>query len=112
MKKKVIILDYGLGNYESLKAAFSNLNCDINISNLKSELKKSDLIILPGVGTFPEAIKNLKKLRLDKFLKKLSTRGEKILGICLGMQLLTYSSDELVFTEGLKIIKGKFKSSH
>ena len=109
MKKKVIILDYGLGNYESLKAAFSNLNCDINISNLKSELKKSDLIILPGVGTFPEAIKNLKKLRLDKFLKKLSTRGKKILGICLGMQLLTYSSDELVFTEGLKIIKGKFK---
>jgi imidazole glycerol-phosphate synthase subunit HisH len=109
MKKNAVILNYGIGNFSSLIGAFKNLNYDVKVSVLKTDLEKSDLIILPGVGTFPEAMKNLKKLKLDKLLRKLSKKRKKILGICLGMQLLTDSSDELVFTKGLKIIEGKFE---
>ena len=109
MKKKVVILNYGLGNYGSLIGTFDKLNCTTSVSSSKKDLENSNLIVLPGVGTFPEAMKNLKKKKLDKFIKKLSNNGKKILGICLGMQLLTDSSDEINFTEGLKIIDGKFK---
>jgi len=108
MKKKVVILNYGLGNYGSLIGVFTKLNCITSVSDTKNEIENSDLIVLPGVGTFPEAMKNLKKKKLDKFIKKISNKGKKILGICLGMQLLTNSSNEIVYTEGLKIIDGRF----
>ena len=102
-------INYSIGNFGSLIGTFENLNYNIKVSNHKKELENSDLIILPGVGTFPEAMENLKKLKLDKYLKKLSKKKKRILGICLGMQLLTYSSNELAFTKGLEIIEGKFE---
>ena len=107
MKKNAVIINYSIGNFGSLIGTFENLNYNIKVSNHKKELENSDLIILPGVGTFPEAMENLKKLKLDKYLKKLSKKKKRILGICLGMQLLTYSSNELAFTKGLEIIEGK-----
>ena len=61
MKKNVVILNYSIGNFGSLIGAFKNLNCDVKVSALRTDLEKSDLIILPGVGTFPEAMKNLKQ---------------------------------------------------
>ena len=109
MKKNAVIINYSIGNFGSLIGTFENLNYNIKVSNHKKELENSDLIILPGVGTFPEAMENLKKLKLDKYLKKLSKKKKRILGICLGMQLLTYSSNELAFTKGLEIIEGKFE---
>ena len=56
MKKNAVIINYSIGNFGSLIGTFENLNYNIKVSNHKKELENSDLIILPGVGTFPEAI--------------------------------------------------------
>ena len=80
MKKNAVIINYSIGNFGSLIGTFENLNYNIKVSNHKKELENSDLIILPGVGTFPEAMENLKKLKLDKYLKKLSKKKKKNFG--------------------------------
>ena len=109
MGKKVTIVDYGLGNIGSITGSLQKLDCIVNTSSSPKLLYDSDLIILPGVGTFPVAMNNLKKLNLKKVIKKLSKDGKYILGICLGMHLLTKSSDEIKFTKGLGLIPGKIK---
>tara|TARA_B100001996_G_C18610857_1_gene573641 strand:- start:610 stop:1209 length:600 start_codon:yes stop_codon:yes gene_type:complete len=109
MKKKIAIVNYGLGNYGSIIGTLDELGHDTIVSNSKKELDSCDLLILPGVGTFPKAIKELKRSNLLKYLKKVAKKGKAILGICLGMQLLTNSSDELKYTEGLKIIPGNIQ---
>ena len=55
-KKKILILNYGTGNYQSIKNALSKFNCLVEIGNEANQLKKSEIIILPGVGTFPSAV--------------------------------------------------------
>jgi len=107
MRKKVTIVNYGLGNYGSIIGSLQKLNCAIDVSSSKKVLNNSDLLILPGVGTFPLAMNNLKKLNLIGVIKKLANEGVHILGICLGMHLLTHSSEEINFTKGLKLIPGK-----
>lgn len=106
MRKKISIIDYGIGNYTSLHGVFNRLNCLSSVTNNINEIKKSDLIILPGVGTFKSAIKKLRKDKIDKLLKLMAKEGKFILGICLGMQLLTTSSTEDGFEKGLNIIPG------
>ena len=73
------------------------------------DLNSSSAIILPGVGSFPKAISNLKKLNLISPLKKQIRGGKPFLGICLGMQLLLDYSEEFEKTAGLSIIQGKVK---
>lgn len=107
MEKKVTIIDYGVGNLASLSSCLEKLNCLVNISKNIKDLKNSDLIILPGVGTFPYAMNKLKENNIDKTIKKLSKNDKYILGICLGMHLLSDSSYEIKFTKGLKIFPGK-----
>ena len=76
-------------------------------SNLK-KISKSKVIVLPGVGAFGEAMKNMKKLKLDKELKKLSKDKNKLfIGICLGFQLMFDESYEYKKTKGLSILPGK-----
>ena len=106
MRKKISIIDYGVGNYASLHGMFNRLNCLSSVTNNIKEIKNSDLIILPGVGTFKTAIKKLRKDKIDKLLKIMAKEGKFILGICLGMQLLTSSSTEDGFEKGLNIIPG------
>lgn len=107
MKKKISIINYGIGNYASLQGMLSRLNCLSNVTNDINEIKNSDLIILPGVGTFKTAMKKLKKDKIDRLLFSLAKKKKLILGICLGMQLLTSSSTEDGFEKGLNIIPGK-----
>ena len=108
MKKKVAIIDYGMGNLRSVEVSLNYLGIKNQLINNPNNLKSFTHIILPGVGSFNTAIKNLKKCNLYKFLIKLSKNKKiKILGICLGMQLLFSSSTEDGFCEGLNIIDGK-----
>tara|TARA_B100000780_G_C20954135_1_gene380684 strand:- start:22 stop:621 length:600 start_codon:yes stop_codon:yes gene_type:complete len=109
VKKNILILDYGIGNYGSLIGSLNNLNCKAYVSNDKNLIKKSDLIILPGVGNFKAAMTNLKKNNLNNFLLDISKRGKYLFGICLGMQLLASSSNEDGFETGLNIIPGKVR---
>lgn len=70
----------------------------------------SSALVLPGVGSFPEGMKKLKKYNLDWIIKDYFRQGKPILAICLGFQLLFTSSEEFNFTKGLNIINGKVRS--
>ena len=72
-------------------------------------LEQSDVIVLPGVGSFAYAMDKLKKSKLDKFIVRESKKNKPIIGICLGMQLLTNCSEENGNHKGLGIIPGKIK---
>ena len=105
--KKISILNYGIANYSSIVGALKKFDCQISITNELKILDKQDIILLPGVGTFPKAIDILKKKRLINFLKKAPKKGKKILGICLGMQILSNESEEIQKKSGLSLINGK-----
>mgnify|MGYP001358575042 CR=1 FL=1 len=109
MKKiKVAIINYGMGNLKSVEISLNYLGAYNKLIDNSKNLKNFSHIILPGVGSFKSAIKNLKDLRLFNSLIDLSkNKNIKILGICLGMQLLFSSSTEDGFSKGLNIVKGK-----
>ena len=91
----IIIIDYGMGNLHSVYKAFERLGSEVKISNNLEDIKKADKIILPGVGNFKKGMENLRKLNLIKPLNQRATEDKTpILGICLGMQLLTKHSEE------------------
>ena len=101
------IINYGMGNTFSVKQTIEKIGFKVFIANHPSELKKASKIILPGVGAFNKAMKNLNAdgwvEALAKFVKKDKV---PLLGICLGMQLLAKSSNEISSTEGLSFING------
>ena len=109
MKKKILILNYGSGNYSSINKTLRRFNNNVEIGNSKNHIARADIIILPGVGTFPKAMDYMKKISIIKNLNSTIKKGKNILGICLGMQLLTDCSVEIQNTKGLKLIKGQTK---
>lgn len=93
--KKVCIVDYGMGNLFSIQKKVIEINANCIISNKKNDLLNSDKIILPGVGRFDKAMDNLKQNNLIDVLNICAKMNNKhILGICLGMQLMTKASEE------------------
>jgi len=103
----IVIIDYGMGNLGSLKNIIKKIGHQAIVSNNPKEIQNASKLILPGVGHFAEAMSNLKKLNLIELLnQKVLIEKTPILGICLGMQLMTTFSEE-GNTEGLKWIKGK-----
>lgn len=90
----VVIIDYGMGNVGSIKNMLKKVGADCIVSHDKNQIQKSSKLILPGVGSFDSAIRNLQKLDLINLLKEEASNGKHILGICLGMHLLTNGSDE------------------
>lgn len=103
---KIGIIDYGMGNLFSVEQALKRLNVDSFISSDIDELNKSDGLILPGVGAFPDAMKRLNETKLAEFIVK---QTKPLLGICLGMQLLFEKSEEVALTKGLGIFQGHVK---
>ncbi len=104
---ELTIIDYGMGNIWSVQNAMNFLNVKSNISSDSEFISNSDCIILPGVGSFKEAMHTLKEKNIDQALTYAISKGSKILGICLGMQLLGSSSTEEGFTEGLNFFNRK-----
>ena len=107
MKPTIGIVDYGVGNHKSLVNALKNINVRGQVSNDPSILRKSDLLLLPGVGAFKPAIEALRNMQLDQFIFNEVKNKKPIVGICLGMQLLLESSQENGLTEGLGLVEGK-----
>ncbi|MBF0232787.1 MAG: imidazole glycerol phosphate synthase subunit HisH [Desulfamplus sp.] len=103
---RVAIIDYEAGNLFSVEHACKAVGL-VPVSTSKSEdILKSDALILPGVGSFGDAMKNLKKLDLINPLREFAESGKPFFGICLGMQLLFTRSDEFGEHEGLNLVKG------
>lgn len=103
----VFIIDYGCGNLASIKNMFLKIGIDSTIVYSPDEIVDATHIILPGVGSFDNGVENLKRSGFYEFLKKQRNLGKtKVLGICLGMQLLMESSEE-GGQKGLGLIEGK-----
>lgn len=108
--KSVAIIDYGMGNINSVRKMVEYLNYEPYFVDSSLELKSSDFIILPGVGSYSQAYKNLSKAGLiDGLNEEVINNKKPFLGICLGMQLLSEGGDEGGVTKGLGWIKGKTK---
>jgi len=91
----IVILDYGLGNVGSVANMFKLLGKDVMISKEQSVVSKAKMIILPGVGSFDKGMEKIRENGLVHVLnKKVIIEGTPILGICLGLQLMTKESDE------------------
>jgi glutamine amidotransferase len=107
----IIIINYGVGNTHSLFNAITSLGYKkIKITNQETLIQEADALILPGVGAFDEAARNLKKEMLHlKLGEAVIVKKKPILGICLGMQLLAEGSEENGWHEGLNWIPGKVK---
>ncbi|MCX7956547.1 MAG: imidazole glycerol phosphate synthase subunit HisH [Endomicrobia bacterium] len=104
MIKKAAIVDYGAGNLKSICKAIEVLGVQPEI--VYSYKKNFDMLILPGVGSFGTAIANILKTGLYDKIIETANLGKPILGICLGIQLLFFSSEEDDNYEGLKLIDG------
>ena len=103
------IVSTGLSNTTSLRNAIDSLNVKSFLIEEPSQILQADKILLPGVGSFNEAIKRLKQKGLDKSILEAAERGTPILGICLGMQLLADKGYEGGETKGLGSIPGEVK---
>lgn len=105
-RRKICIVDYGVGNHSSVAQMISKLGHSSRVTKDPIEIKSSDLLILPGVGAFPIAMNNIIQDGTDKILFDEAKKGKKIIGICLGMQLLAEQSHEFEKTNGLGMISG------
>lgn len=103
----IAIIDYDAGNLKSVEKALLSLNQEVLVTRDKNAILQADKVILPGVGSFGDAMNNLDKFDLIDTIKKCVDNKTPFLGICLGLQLLFESSDESVGVEGLKILPGK-----
>lgn len=102
----ISIIDYGMGNLKSVKKALKYIGEESQITSDKEYIENSQGVILPGVGAFPEAMKNLRIKKLDVAIKNAVEKGIPLLGICLGMQLLFDTGEEIENCEGLGLIPG------
>ena len=107
MNNVVTIIDYGINNIQSVTQACKYIGIKTKIAVKPSELEESKHIIIPGVGAFPEGMKKLKNLGLDKMIITKAKQKSNILGICLGMQMLFSKSNEYGACDGLNLIRGE-----
>ena len=110
MKKKILVLDYKTGNVDSVIKMINMLGYDAIFSSKKDAFDKVNKIILPGQGSYNHAMQELKKDNiLQNLQKKISGENIHVLGICLGMQILSTIGVENTKTNGLDLIKGEVR---
>lgn len=103
------IIDYGMGNLRSVEKAFERIGYAVKIVRTSEEIASSAKLILPGVGSFGQAMKNLRQLDLLEPLRDSLRDGKPLLGICLGLQLLFQESEEHGLHEGLAVFRGRVR---
>lgn len=103
------IIDYGMGNLRSVEKAFERIGYGVKIIRTSEEIANSAKLILPGVGSFGQAMENLRQLDLLEPLRDSLREGKPLLGICLGLQLLFQESEEHGLHEGLAFFRGRVR---
>jgi len=103
---RIAVVDYGMGNRRSVQKALEHVGARAAITREHDELLAADALVVPGVGAFPLAMRNLHELGLAELLKERAAEGTPVLGVCLGMQLLFDRSIELEPADGLGLIPG------
>jgi glutamine amidotransferase len=104
---EIAVVDYGMGNRRSVEKALQHVGVRASVSSDLEHLRGVDGLVVPGVGAFPRAMKNLRTLGLDRLLRERVAAGTPVLGICLGLQLAFDRSSELGGADGLGIIEGE-----
>lgn len=108
MNSRITVIDYGMGNLWSVVNALRYLGCTPVVSGDPKEVAGADVLLLPGVGSFRKAMLSLQETALDQaILEAVRGRGRKILGICLGMQLMGSAGAEDGDTPGLGLVAGR-----
>jgi len=105
----VTIIDYGMANLGSVKKAFEAVGSDARISDRPEDLKGTSHVVLPGVGAFGDAMKNIRASGFDEAIIEAIDNGAAFLGICLGLQVLFSESEEMGTHRGLDIFKGRVR---
>ena len=103
---RIAILDYGMGNLRSAEKALERVGAEAYRTTEPESAREADGLVLPGVGAFPEAMRRIDERGFRAVIEERVAAGVPLLGICLGMQLLFESSDELGGAEGLGLIDG------
>ena len=103
----IAIIDYDAGNIRSVEKAMAKLGQEVWITRDRERIMNADKVILPGVGSFGDAMAHLREYHLVEVIKDVVAEKKPFLGICLGLQLLYESSEETPGVEGLGILKGK-----
>ena len=108
-RKKVSIIDYGVGNIFGLTQSLKKIGVKVNLVKTVKEIEESEKIILPGVGSFPSAMNALHELKIVDAIRTFAHSGKPIMGICLGAQILLEKGFEGNICEGLSLIPGEVK---
>lgn len=103
----VSIIDYGAGNLMSVKKALDFIGAESEITADKDKIKNASHVILPGVGSFGDAMASMAERGLVDTVREAALSGKPFLGICLGLQLLFAESDESPAVRGLGVLDGK-----
>ena len=103
----IAIIDYDAGNIRSVEKAMAKLGQEVWVTRDRERIMNADKVILPGVGSFGDAMAHLREYNLVEVIKDVVEEKKPFLGICLGLQLLYESSEETPGVEGLGILKGK-----
>lgn len=106
----IVIVDYNMGNLRSVSKALEHLGASVKISSSPQDIESADKLVLPGVGAFGDACKELNALRLFDPVREFPMKERPFLGICLGLQLLFEESEESPDATGLGIFKGAVKA--
>lgn len=103
----VTIIDYGVGNLFSLRCSLEKIGADVCVTSDPDCIRRSDKLLLPGVGAFEDAANKLRSGGLDQLVCEEAEKGKPLLGICLGMQMLFEKSFEYGEHPGLGLLKGQ-----
>lgn len=103
----IAIIDYDAGNIKSVEKALAALSAETMVTRDAEIILRADKVILPGVGSFGDAMEKLHRYGLVSVIRQVIDRGTPFLGICLGLQLLFESSEESPGVAGLGILEGK-----
>jgi len=103
----IAIIDYGMGNLRSVSKAFERLGFTVNVTRDPRQIADASHVVLPGVGAFPDCMRNLEEMGLIDPVHRALSSGKPFLGICLGLQLLFTESEEFGLHKGLGWIRGR-----
>ena len=103
----IAIIDYDAGNIKSVEKALVSLGQDVCVTRERDVILRADKVILPGVGSFGDAMKKIRNYDLESVIMEVIRKKTPFLGICLGLQLLFERSDESPGVKGLSVLEGE-----
>ena len=102
----IAIVDYGIGNLRSIEKAFEAVGADVVRSDRPEDIRTADKVVLPGVGAFGACIDEIRRRKLEEPILGAIKQDKPFLGVCVGMQLLFESSEEMGQHRGLGVLPG------